>query len=218
MQEVFVVFSAAALIFLVCRAIISCCSHDRNDEDDDRGYRRVFLESASGHFVPESYARNGAESGVGQNGAEDLRSQARSLRREWEETLKLADRARKKGDYAAAARYKRDVQGHPSAVEYLNKLAAEVNFTEKNKGRTDGMVDLHGLLVEEALEYAEQAFQSATLRNDKVVRFIVGKGLHAKDGIPKIRPALESLCETRGFKHNLDPKNAGVLVVQCRRE
>jgi hypothetical protein len=135
MQEVFVVFSAAALIFLVCRAIISCCSHDRNDEDDDRGYRRVFLESASGHFVPESYARNGAESGVGQNGAEDLRSQARSLRREWEETLKLADRARKKGDYAAAARYKRDVQGHPSAVEYLNKLAAEVNFTEKNKVR-----------------------------------------------------------------------------------
>lgn len=36
------------------------------------------------------------------------------------------------------------------------------------------MVDLHGLHVEEALEYAEQTFQSATLRNDKVVRFIVG--------------------------------------------
>jgi hypothetical protein len=36
------------------------------------------------------------------------------------------------------------------------------------------MVDLHGLHVEEALEYAEQAFQSAILQNDKVVRFIVG--------------------------------------------
>jgi hypothetical protein len=27
-------------------------------------------------------------------------------------------------------------------------------------------------------------------------RTFLGKGLHAKDGIPKIRPALESLCET----------------------
>jgi hypothetical protein len=36
------------------------------------------------------------------------------------------------------------------------------------------MVDLHGLYVNEALEYAKQALQSAILRNDKVVRFIVG--------------------------------------------
>ena len=36
------------------------------------------------------------------------------------------------------------------------------------------MVDLHGLFVNEALEYAKQALQSAKLRNNKVVRFIVG--------------------------------------------
>lgn len=73
------------------------------------------------------------------------------------------------------------------------------------------MVDLHGLYVDEALEYAEQEFQLA--RKDKVVRFIVGtpslcrllllrsgldtdlgKGLHARDGKAKIRPALEKLC------------------------
>jgi hypothetical protein len=137
MQEVFVVFSAAAIIFLVCRSILSCCSHDKDDEDDysDRGYRRVFQESAlgGGSYGAESYRFGGKESVGGLDAAEDLRSQARTLKREWEETLKLADRARKKGDYAAAARYKRDVQGHPSAVEYLNKMAAEVNFTEKNK-------------------------------------------------------------------------------------
>ena len=73
------------------------------------------------------------------------------------------------------------------------------------------MVDLHGLYVSEALEYAKQEFQSA--KNGEVVRFIVGtpslcglfppenrldadlgKGLHAKDGKAKIRPALENLC------------------------
>jgi hypothetical protein len=35
------------------------------------------------------------------------------------------------------------------------------------------MVDLHGLYVDEALEYAKE-LQSALLKNNKVVRFIVG--------------------------------------------
>ena len=76
------------------------------------------------------------------------------------------------------------------------------------------MTDLHGLYVGEALEYAELAFELAAPEDDKVVRFIVGtsppkgsetvfewfmpnlgKGLHAKDGKAKIRPALEKLCQ-----------------------
>jgi hypothetical protein len=40
------------------------------------------------------------------------------------------------------------------------------------------MVDLHGLYVDEALEYAKE-FQSALLGNNKVVRFIVGMFFYA---------------------------------------
>jgi hypothetical protein len=36
------------------------------------------------------------------------------------------------------------------------------------------MIDLHGLYVGEALEYAELAFELAALEDDKVARFIVG--------------------------------------------
>lgn len=36
------------------------------------------------------------------------------------------------------------------------------------------MIDLHGLYVREALEYAELAFELVALKDDKVVRFIVG--------------------------------------------
>ena len=36
------------------------------------------------------------------------------------------------------------------------------------------MVDLHGLYVDETLEYAKKGFQSALLRNNKVVHFIIG--------------------------------------------
>ncbi|KAN0114091.1 hypothetical protein V8E52_007067 [Russula decolorans] len=147
--------------------------------------------------------------------AEDLRKVAQGLQRERHEALKLANHARKKGDYDAAARYKQDVQKCKSGVEFLNKVAADVIFTKKNKGRPDGMIDLHGLYVGEALEYAELAFELAALEDDKVARFIVGKGLHAKDGKAKIRPALEKLCQERGFTYYLDPKNAGVLIVHC---
>jgi hypothetical protein len=44
------------------------------------------------------------------------------------------------------------------------------------------MTDLHGLYVDEALEYAKKGFQSALLGDNNVVRFIVGmpslKGTH----------------------------------------
>ena len=40
------------------------------------------------------------------------------------------------------------------------------------------MIDLHGLYVDEALEYAQKVFQLALLGNDKVVRFIVGRSLY----------------------------------------
>jgi hypothetical protein len=36
------------------------------------------------------------------------------------------------------------------------------------------MIDLHGLYVREALEYAELAFELAALEDGKIVRFIVG--------------------------------------------
>lgn len=42
------------------------------------------------------------------------------------------------------------------------------------QGRSDGMIDLHGLYVREALEYAELAFELAALEDGNVVRFIVG--------------------------------------------
>lgn len=71
------------------------------------------------------------------------------------------------------------------------------------------MVDLHGLYVAEAVQFAKYEVQNARSRGDKVVRFIVGesfvkpvgcvhhsrtdlgKGLHSDDGKAKIRPALE---------------------------
>ncbi|KAN0133987.1 Smr protein/MutS2 C-terminal, partial [Lactarius tabidus] len=76
------------------------------------------------------------------------------------------------------------------------------------------MMDLHGLLVAEAIEFAKAELKSAKSRRDEVVRFIVGKGLHAEDGVAKIRPALGAFCTKQGLSHSPDPKNNGVLIVR----
>ena len=76
-------------------------------------------------------------------------------------------------------------------MEYLNIEVAEFVFRLKNdichltnevswpiasrcQVRTDWMVDLHGLYVDEALECIKKEFQSALLGNNKVIRFIAG--------------------------------------------
>lgn len=64
---------------------------------------------------------------------EGLRKTAQGLQRERHEALKQANLARKRGDYNAAARYNQDVQKCKSGVELLNKVAADVIFTKKNK-------------------------------------------------------------------------------------
>ncbi|KAF8502090.1 hypothetical protein F5888DRAFT_1669163 [Russula emetica] len=146
---------------------------------------------------------------------EDLREKARRMKREMQEALNLAKQARKRRDFRAEAKHKQAARVRECTMERLNKEAATTIFNQKNKGLPNGTVDLHGLFVNEALEHAKQEFQSVVFRSNKVVRFIVGKGKHTKDGQLKIRPAVEKLCKERGFTYHLDPNNSGILVVQC---
>jgi hypothetical protein len=174
--------------------------------------------------------------------AKDLRKQARHMTCKMWKARKQAGRLRREGNQSASKEQNRDALEHRSAIRDLNKMAAAIIFKDKNKvrwlsvlsprscmfrldflppcqGQSEGTVDLHGLHVSEALEYAKQELQSATLRADRTVHFIVGtstnglfdvslstvvlmggvscclgKGLHSKAGEPRIRPALIRLC------------------------
>ncbi|KAI0256074.1 hypothetical protein BJV78DRAFT_1168995 [Lactifluus subvellereus] len=148
------------------------------------------------------------------NTAMDIRERARRQHREMCDARARAKSARKRGDYAAERRHKQEAIDRRNAMDQLNMRAAEIIFKQKNKRLNEGTVDFHGLHVYEAVRYAKQELESASRRDDEVVRFIVGKGLHAEDGEPKIRPALVELCKKRGLTYSLDPRNAGVLIVQ----
>jgi len=143
-----------------------------------------------------------------------LREQARRSGDEMSEAYSRAMIAQKKGMRGAAQEHRRRANAHKSSMEELDKRAAKIIFRENNKSRKEGTVDLHGLYVSEAVQFAKDQVQAAKSRGSEVVRFIVGKGLHAEDGVAKIRPALEEQFTKQGLKHSLDPKNAGVLIVR----
>lgn len=51
-------------------------------------------------------------------------------------------------------------------------------------------VDVHGLLVKEAIKIVEKKLGEVMKRGDESLRVIVGKGKHSKDGKAKLRPAI----------------------------
>ncbi|KAH9019003.1 hypothetical protein EDB85DRAFT_2009936 [Lactarius pseudohatsudake] len=146
--------------------------------------------------------------------AKKLREQARRRGREMTEAYSRAKSAQKKGLRGASQAHRQEAMAHESAKKELDKQAAKIIFRENNKNRKDGMIDLHGLHVPEAVRLAKDQVETARSRGDEPVRFIVGKGLHSNAGEAKIRPALEDLFNKRGLTHSLDPRNAGVLIVR----
>ncbi|KIY74339.1 hypothetical protein CYLTODRAFT_336212, partial [Cylindrobasidium torrendii FP15055 ss-10] len=71
------------------------------------------------------------------------------------------------------------------------------------------IVDVHGLLVAEAVKQTEKAFRQVLLENRKSLKVIVGKGLHSKDGVAKLKPAIQAAMAKHGISCSVDPKNAG---------
>ncbi|PWZ03778.1 DUF1771-domain-containing protein [Testicularia cyperi] len=146
----------------------------------------------------------------------DLRNQAR---REGDLMAKSFDQshtAYAQGDGARAKQLSNEGHSHKQNMERLNKQAADWIFMANNEDSPQGTVDLHGLYTSEALERTEQAVRNAQSQGWNELRIIVGKGLHSKDHRQHIAPAVEKLMRDYRLDAHLDPRNAGVLVVNLK--
>ncbi|KIJ67813.1 hypothetical protein HYDPIDRAFT_107316 [Hydnomerulius pinastri MD-312] len=119
-------------------------------------------------------------------------------------------------DRARAKELSEEGKRHARAMESFNAEASALIFKEKNTGRQRGEIDLHGLYVKEAISYSEKSIQEAQKRGDSEIRLIVGQGTHSDGGVSKLKPAIEEDLTRRGLRVEVDPRNAGVLIVQLR--
>ncbi|KAJ7680235.1 cytoplasmic protein [Mycena polygramma] len=122
--------------------------------------------------------------------------------------------AYERGDGAGAKQLSNEGKEHQSKMISLNKEASDWIFIENNKDSKPGEIDLHGLYVKEAIDHTDRALQEAKSRGDSEVHLIVGKGLHSQGHVAKIKPAIEELMQKHQLFAEIDPQNAGVLVVK----
>ncbi|KAK7035500.1 hypothetical protein VNI00_011793 [Paramarasmius palmivorus] len=108
-----------------------------------------------------------------------------------------------------------DIKDCRQRMESLHSRARRRYYTAKNNaGQGQGYeIDVHGLLVAEAIEATESAFREALRNGQDTLRVIVGKGNHSRDGQPKLRPAVYAAMKKHGFECSIDSRNPGVLVL-----
>ncbi|QPG75274.1 hypothetical protein FOA43_002625 [Brettanomyces nanus] len=94
-----------------------------------------------------------------------------------------------------------------------NAMAAEYVFLENNRDSDENDIDLHGLYVREAEYILKQRIINGLSRQQSSLDCIVGKGLHSKNGIAKLRPAVEQLCDEASLKWKIDSRNSGILII-----
>ncbi|KAJ6586869.1 hypothetical protein DFH09DRAFT_909931, partial [Mycena vulgaris] len=82
-----------------------------------------------------------------------------------------------------------------------------------NLSRQDGVIDVHGLFIHEAIKKVKAALQTAILDGRKHLHVIVGRGLHSHDGRAKLRPAIMSEMQKERIACQIQPGNPGVLIV-----
>jgi len=143
-----------------------------------------------------------------------LRAQANEEGDQMARCFAESHEAYERGDGAAAKQLSNQGKSHQAKMNSFNKQASDWIFVENNKDSKAGEIDLHGLYTKEAIERTDKALEEAKQRGDTELHLIVGKGLHSQGQVAKIKPAIVSLMQKHQLAADLDPHNAGVLIVQ----
>ena len=98
-------------------------------------------------------------------------------------------------------------------MEIYNSLAVKLIATKNNIEREADEIDLHGLFVNEAIDYFKKTI-TIKMKNDNFqsIRVIVGKGLHSKDK-PKIKYAITNFAAENKLQVFEEPENEGCLII-----
>ncbi|EIW83318.1 DUF1771-domain-containing protein [Coniophora puteana RWD-64-598 SS2] len=167
------------------------------------------------HVIPPEKHHSGDPNQVNQHNEHymSLRAQANEAGDKMSKCFQESHEAYSNGNGARAKELSNEGKRNEAEMQRLNKEASEWIFQANNTDSQPGEVDLHGLYVKEAISFSDKAIKDARARGDAEIRLIVGKGLHSEGHVAKIKPALEELMKQHNVPTEVDPKNAGVLIV-----
>lgn len=168
----------------------------------DRGARLLFDEPTDrdyNHATDDTYS--------------NLRNKASKLYDQRNELSKKSQQAYKSGDGQKAHELSVESKEILAKAERYNQQAAEYVFRENNTDSAEYEVDLHGLYIKEAEFFLQARIIQYIKTNQSRLDVIVGKGNHSKNGIAKLKPAIDEMCDEAKLKHRINPDNSGVLNI-----
>ncbi|KAH3903456.1 related to Smr domain-containing protein YPL199C [Saccharomycodes ludwigii] len=124
--------------------------------------------------------------------------------------------AYKSNDKKRAHELSEEAKKYLKTAENYNMQAAEYALIENNTDSASDEIDLHGLYVKEAQWIMQRRIANGVGNNEQVLKAIVGKGKHSANGIARLKPVIEELCETVHLNNYVDPNNSGVLIIDLR--
>ncbi|SCU80641.1 LAME_0B04038g1_1 [Lachancea meyersii CBS 8951] len=127
-----------------------------------------------------------------------------------------SQQAFKSGDKGEAHSLSNKAKDQLHIAEKYNMQAAEYVFTQNNADSDSNEIDLHGLYTKEAQWILQRRMAAGIANQEQRLEVIVGKGIHSQNGIAKIKPAVEELCQQANLRNYVDPKNSGVLIIELQ--
>jgi hypothetical protein len=145
-----------------------------------------------------------------------LREEAQRYAEERHIHLDASKKAFEDGDKQAAKELSDKGKEAGQKMEEANKLAAIEILKFNNDGHPDNYLDLHGLLLEEALAAFRERVELLKSRGESIVfEAIPGAGHHSK-GKAIIKPKIIEETESMGLR--FEEKNAGTILIYINEE
>ncbi|KAI5120268.1 hypothetical protein M0805_004604 [Coniferiporia weirii] len=154
------------------------------------------------------------------------REMARDALRLRKVALENSQRSFRSGRKAEARQLSEEGRLHEGrAKQYNAQAAAEIfqcynprYYSASSTSPPFSRCDLHGLHVEEALQYAREHLTRCRQAGVEKTMLIVGKGSHSQAGGARIKPAImQMMANTGGVIAALHEKNEGCIVVEFAR-
>ncbi|EFC42572.1 predicted protein [Naegleria gruberi] len=128
--------------------------------------------------------------------------------------MELAVRAQQNGNYGLATNYMSKARQYSIIVENCHDRANEISVREQTGGKMitrPRNLDLHGLVLQDALETLEE-FLNKMRNSCEKVNIITGSGKHSKNNQPVLLPAVNQYLLENGY----DFKQLGKGVFQVK--
>lgn len=154
-----------------------------------------------------------------------IESKAVTLREQaWQADRKLRglkndlDKALRMNKPREAFLLKAEIADFTKEMEKLHRSAERRFLKARNMSNEHNQlptVDVHGLLIPEAIRVTESEVRRALLAGQTSVRVITGRGMHSKDKVAKLKPAIMTHMSGQKFVCTVEPHNPGVVVISC---